>query len=148
MDMSPGRKAHTALPPSGPVSWSIFQCTEGSQVGSWSGHKCRLWVQSLAGVGTRSNQLVFLSHLNVFLSLYSFPLSNQKAYPWVRIIKKKKRNTECLSIFCLSPAAEFPVCHQNSQPIAPQILYISGSFLNILFLALKQTWITLRTVLS
>ena len=39
-----------------------------------SGHMPRLWVQSLVRVHSRGNQLIFLSHINVSLSLSPFLL--------------------------------------------------------------------------
>ena len=65
---SPGPVAHLV----GVVSHATKRCGFDSQ----SGHILRLWVWSLIGASTRSNQSMFLDHINVSLSL-SLPQMNK-----------------------------------------------------------------------
>ena len=101
---SPGPVAHLV----GVVSHATKRCGFDSQ----SGDILRLWVWSLIGASTRSNQSMFLYHINVSLSLLTTtPLSPSpslkwiKTNPWVRTKKikytyhenKDASTTECKS---------------------------------------------------
>ena len=69
---------------------------QGSKFDSGSVYIYRLWVQSPVGVHTGSDQLMFLSHINVSLSLsLSFPLTPSLSLKSINIssvedLKKKE----------------------------------------------------------
>ena len=58
----------------------VLSCApKGCEFNSWSGHTPRLRVWSLAKAGKRDNRLIFLSHINISLSL-SLPLSPPSSF--------------------------------------------------------------------
>ena len=53
----------------GSVGWASSHKAKGCRFNSWSGHMPGLWVRAPYGACTRSNQLMFLSHVDVSLPL-------------------------------------------------------------------------------
>ena len=52
---------------------------KGHRFDPWSGHMPRLWVQSPVGACLRGNQLMFLSHINIFSLFLSLCSSLSKS---------------------------------------------------------------------